>query len=136
MILAGSALVFVGCAQEEPLVTDRGQPIVEFQPRERVERCTGEGADRACRVVWTGDVVVAGRVAATGLTYEGDGIDDADSTVRVAWVPATRTVVPLDAGIDRQWWFVGAALLIMAGAGLEEWGRHRMRMQRRPPAPG
>ncbi len=135
MVLAGSALVFVGCAQEQPRVNDAGYPGFDFQPRERSERCTGQGDARTCRVVWIGDSVIGDQVAARDLVYEGDDGVGAGSTVRVAWVPATRRVIPVEGGINRQWWFVAAAVLIVAGAGIEEWGRHRMRIHGRRPAP-
>ncbi len=133
LIAAGSVLGWAGCAQSGVPVTSAGAPIVDFQPRERVEQCTGTGSARSCRFVWTGDVIIAHQVAARGLIYRGDDIEGTDGTVRVAWVPATLTVARVGDERRGQWWFVAAAVLIVAGGVLEEGGRRRLRSARTPP---
>ncbi len=127
LIAGGSVLGWAGCAQPDVPVTAEGAPIVDFRALERTERCTGTGAARVCRVAWTGDVIIADQIAARGLSYLGDDIGEPGQTVRAAWVPATLTLTPIGDTGNGQWWFVGAAVLILAGAVLEEQGRRKMR---------
>ena len=114
LFVAGSALMYTGCAKQRVPATDAGQPVVDFRP-------TAQQGGR-----WTGDIVVADQVVARGLTYAGEGDLQAGEVVRVAWVPATTTVVPAETG-SSQWWYAGGIALYILAVMVEEVGRRRMR---------
>lgn len=114
LFVAGSALMYTGCAKQRVPATDSGQPVVDFRPAAQVG-----GA-------WTGDIIVADQVVARGLTYVGEGDLQKGEVVRVAWVPATTTVTPADTG-SSQWWYAGGVVLYILAVLVEEVGRRRMR---------
>ena len=117
LFVAGSALMYTGCAKQRVPATDAGQPLVDFRPGAQVG---GE---------WTGDIIVAGQVVARGLTYVGEGDLQKGGVVRVAWVPPTMTVAPAGTG-SSQWWYAGGVLLYILAVIVEEVGRRRMREAR------